>query len=137
MVIINHIKNIEKSDILKALNKEIGFLGEDTAVNYLKKYGYIILERNFNCKIGEIDIIGKDKNHIVFIEVKTRYNNIYGSPAEAVTHAKQYKIYKTAQYYIMIRKLYKFNFRFDVIEIMFNNKNNTSSIRLIKDAFRI
>ncbi|SKA76409.1 putative endonuclease [Clostridium sp. USBA 49] len=122
---------------MKRLNKEVGFLGEEIAVKYLKKYGYVILERNFNCKIGEIDIIGKDKDYIVFIEVKTRYSNIYGSPGEAVTHSKQYKIYKIAQYYIMNKKFYKFNFRFDVIEIMLNNKNNKYSIKLIKNAFQI
>jgi len=122
---------------LKSLNKEIGLLGEEAAVSYLKRNGYVIIERNFNCKIGEIDIIGMDKDYIVFVEVKTRYTKLYGNPAEAVTYEKQRKIYKTAQYYIMKKKLYSHTFRFDVVEIMIDNKNNTYFIRLIKDAFQI
>lgn len=106
-------------------------------MSYLKRNGYVIIERNFNCKIGEIDIIGMDKDYIVFVEVKTRYTKLYGNPAEAVTYEKQRKIYKTAQYYIMKKKLYSHTFRFDVVEIMIDNKNNTYFIRLIKDAFQI
>jgi putative endonuclease len=122
---------------MHSFNKDIGSLGEEIAENYLKHVGYIVLERNFRCKIGEIDIIGKDGDYICFIEVKTRYGVIYGSPCESVTYLKQHKIYRTAELYIMRKKLFKFNFRFDVIEIILNNSNNTPSIRLIKDAFQI
>ncbi|AWI03982.1 YraN family protein [Clostridium drakei] len=122
---------------MHSFNKEIGFLGEDIANNYLRQIGYTILDRNFRCKIGEIDIIGRDGNYICFIEVKTRYGSLYGNPCEAVTYSKQHKIYKTAEIYIMKKKLFKFNFRFDVIEIILNNSNNIPSIRLIKDAFEM
>lgn len=119
------------------LNKSIGFHGENMAEKYLKEMGYIILEKNFKCKLGEIDIIAKDNNYICFIEVKTRYGSLYGSPGESVTRQKQYKIYRTAQGYILKKKLYKFNFRFDVIEIILNNKDDNYSIKLIKDAFQV
>ena len=122
---------------MHSFNKDIGSLGEDIAETYLRQVGYTVLERNFRCKIGEIDIIGKDGDYICFIEVKTRYGSIYGSPCEAVTYSKRIKIYKTAEIYIMRKKLFKFNFRFDVIEIILNNSNNEPSIRLIKDAFQI
>ena len=122
---------------MHSFNKDIGSLGEDIAETYLKQIGYTVLDRNFRCKIGEIDIIGKDGDYICFIEVKTRYGSIYGNPCEAVSYSKQRKIYKTAESYIMRKKLFKFNFRFDVIEIILNNSNNTSSIRLIKDAFQM
>ncbi|NMM65675.1 YraN family protein [Clostridium sp. P21] len=122
---------------MHSFNKEIGFLGEDIADNYLRQIGYTILDRNFSCRIGEIDIIGRDGNHICFIEVKTRYGSLYGNPCEAVTYSKQQKIFKTAEIYIMKKKLFKFNFRFDVIEIIFNNSNSIPSIRLIKDAFEM
>lgn len=118
-------------------NKDIGSRGEDIAENYLKEIGYIILERNFQCKTGEVDIIAKDGNYLCFIEVKSRYGKLYGNPCEAVTYSKQSKIRKTATVYIMKKKLYKFNFRFDVIEIIFNIYNNIPSIRLIKNAFQI
>ncbi len=79
-------------------NKDIGYFGESIATNYIRNQGYIILERNFTCKLGEIDIIAKDKNFIVFIEVKTRYSSFYGNPSESITFRKQNKIYKTANY---------------------------------------
>lgn len=118
-------------------NREVGNLGENIAESYLIQNGYIILDKNFRCKQGEIDIIGKDGEYISFIEVKSRYGNLYGTPGEAVNFIKQYKIYKTAQMYILKKKLHKFNFRFDVIEIILNHKNNDFSIKLIKDAFQI
>ena len=68
--------------------KEFGNKGEDIAIEYLEKRGYIILERNFYCRQGEIDIIAKDKNEIVFIEVKSRSSIQYGCPSEAVNKQK-------------------------------------------------
>lgn len=122
---------------MHCFNKDIGGLGEDLAENYIKNHGYIILERNFRCKIGEIDIIGKDKEYIAFIEVKSRYNDDYGRPAEAVNYFKQNKIYKAAEFYIMKNKLYNHNFRFDVIEILLRLETNRYELRLIKNAFQV
>ncbi len=68
--------------------------------NYLKNLGYKILEKNFRCKCGEIDLIAMHKGYVCFIEVKTRYGINFGIPAESVTYSKQRKIYKTAQVYI-------------------------------------
>ncbi|BDR66895.1 UPF0102 protein [Clostridium tetani] len=122
---------------MNSYNKQIGNIGEAIAENYLIQNGYIILDRNFSCRVGEIDIIGKDGDIISFLEVKSRYGNLYGSPGESVNFVKQYKIYKTAQLYILKKKLNRFYFRFDVIEIIFNNYNDDYSIRLIKDAFQL
>jgi putative endonuclease len=122
---------------MKTLNKEVGNHGEYLAYNYLRELGYEILERNFKCKIGELDIIGRDGSYIVFIEVKTRFGNRYGTPSEAVTYSKQHKIHKTAEFYIMIKKLYNSNFRFDVIEVTLDQNNDNPNIRLIKNAFQI
>lgn len=118
-------------------NRDIGTLGETLAEKYIKNQGYIILEKNFRCKIGEIDIIGKDKEHIAFVEVKSRYNDDYGRPAEAVNYYKQRKLYKTAEFYIMKNKLFNFSFRFDVIEIFLKLQSNRYELRLIKDAFQL
>ncbi|WP_315114896.1 YraN family protein [uncultured Clostridium sp.] len=117
--------------------KNIGNFGEDLAESYLIESGYIILEKNFRCKTGEIDLIGRDGNFISFIEVKTRCGNSYGSPGEAVNYVKQWKIYKTAQMYILKKKLHRFNFRFDVVEIILNHKSHDFSISVIKDAFQV
>lgn len=113
-------------------NKEIGNFGEDVATNFLKEKGYKILEKNFSCKQGEIDIIAKDKKEIVFVEVKTRTNTNYGYPAEAVNVAKQKHIYNSAKYYIHINNLYNEFIRFDIIEIYFIKKNyKINHIKLI------
>jgi len=120
-----------------SFNKDIGVLGESIAEEYLTKMGYIVLDKNFRSKFGEIDIIGKDGNYIAFIEVKSRYGSIYGSPAEAVTLKKQSRIYRTAQLYVLKKRIFKFNFRFDIIEVIFNTNDNDYSVRLIKDAFQI
>ncbi|MEW9093990.1 MAG: YraN family protein [Clostridiaceae bacterium] len=117
--------------------KKMGDLGEELAQSYLIESGYIILEKNFRCKTGEIDIIGKDGNFISFIEVKTRCSDFYGSPGEAVNYVKQCKIYKTAQMYILKKKLHRFNFRFDVVEVILKYESDDFSIKLIKDAFQI
>ena len=105
-------KNMGKS---YGLGKE----GEEIVCKYLKSKQYKILEMNFNCKIGEIDIIAIDKDCLCFIEVKTRTNDRYGLPAEAVTNRKLKHIYKTAEYYIYTRKIKNIDIRIDVIEVYF------------------
>lgn len=120
---------------MQNLNKEIGRFGEDTASKYLEESGYTILDRNFKCKSGEIDIIARDGNYIVFVEVKTRSGSFYGTPGEAVNELKQHKIIKVSETYIMKRKLFNYDFRFDVIEIVIDKAKN-ASIKLIKDAFQ-
>ena len=117
--------------------KRIGDLGENYAQNHLIELGYKILEKNYRCKTGEIDIIGIDGDFISFIEVKTRSGHFWGSPGESVNYVKQCKIYKTAQMYILKKKLHSFNFRFDVIEVILKQGSHDFSIKLLKDAFQI
>lgn len=89
------------------------------AAVYLKSRFYQILEKNFRCKCGEIDIIAKKGEYYVFIEVKYRTTAESGLPAEAVTKPKQQHIKKTAAYYLMQNDLYdKVSCRFDVIDIL-------------------
>ena len=77
--------------------RAIGTVGEDTAVGYLKKHGYKILERNFNCRYGEIDIIAQHGDYCVFIEVKSRNSLACGRPIEAVKPYKQSRIISSAK----------------------------------------
>lgn len=96
----------------------IGTAYERMAAAYLEQKGYQILEYNFRCGIGEVDLIAKDGEYIVFIEVKYRKNQEFGSPAEAVTKAKQRTLSKVADYYIVRNKLpLFFSYRFDVVTI--------------------
>ncbi|MDP4179127.1 MAG: YraN family protein [Bacillota bacterium] len=117
--------------------KDIGNYGETLAVNYLLSLGYKLIETNYRCKLGEIDIICSDKEYIVFSEVKTRYSNNFGFPSESVNIKKQYKIYKTAQYYILNKKVFNYNYRFDVIEVILNLDEEKPIINLLTNAFQL
>ncbi len=99
-----------------------GKIGEDKAEIYLKEQGYKILCRNFRCMQGEIDIIAREENTIVFVEVKTRTSTKYGEAREAVDKRKQKHIYQSARYYLYQNKKESSNVRIDVIEVYINNR---------------
>ena len=112
-----------------------GKIGEDYAADLLIQKGYQIIERNYHSRFGEIDIIAKNKNYLVFIEVKTRDENYSVSPLEAVTVGKQKKLYKTALLYLQSHQT-GLQPRFDVIGIITNNNNFTiKSVDHIENAF--
>lgn len=102
--------------------REKGKCFEVIAKKYLENKNYNILETNFFCKLGEIDIIAAKDSVLVFIEVKARKTTKYGYPREAVTKSKQRKIIKAAKYYIMKNKFEDVQSQFDVIEIIYENK---------------
>jgi len=81
-----------------------GRKGEHIAETYLINHGYQIIDRNFNCCFGEIDIVAKDSDYLVFIEVKTRSNNNYGRGFNSIDFIKQKHIYKSAEYYLKRQK---------------------------------
>lgn len=110
-------------------NRAVGSRGEAIATWFLKKNGYEILDRNYWCRLGEIDIIGKDGDYLVFIEVKYRKDIKTGYPSEAVGYYKQQRIIKTAMHYAKVKGLFRCNVRFDVVEIV------DKEIRVIKNAF--
>jgi putative endonuclease len=113
---------------------KVGDIGEQAAADYLHHAGYEILEQKYRCKIGEIDIIAKINNSLVFIEVKTRRNTTYGFPAEAVTYRKQQKIINTALCYLQQIHNINMQCQFDVIEI-FLGENNEVTYNHITNAF--
>lgn len=84
-------------------NQTFGKSGEDQACKYLEESGYEILERNFRCSIGEIDIIAQNGDEITFFEVKTRSNYNYGTPSEIINYAKLRRIEQVA--WIYLRKI--------------------------------
>ncbi|MDD4568529.1 MAG: YraN family protein [Tepidanaerobacteraceae bacterium] len=115
-------------------NKQIGALGEKQAAEYLKSKNYKILQMNFSCRYGEIDIIAKDKTTIVFVEVKARRSSNYGKGMESVNYRKQQKIRKVALYFFKQNPSLFSNLRFDVIDIMMKN-DHVVQIEHIKNAF--
>ncbi len=110
-----------------------GKAGEELAVRYLKKKGYKVLEQNYTCPVGEIDIIAKDKKTIVFVEVKTRRSMSYGSARLAITPRKQRKISMTALYYLKSNHQMDQHARFDVVTVQ--STGGTQEIDLIQNAF--
>ncbi|MBR2917077.1 MAG: YraN family protein [Clostridia bacterium] len=119
--------------------KIVGSIGEDIATEYLKKKKYKILERNFTAGKGEIDIIALKDKITVFVEVKTRQNDKYGSPSEAVDLKKKKKIIETATRYIREENP-DTAFRFDVIEVYGCLKDGEfyfQKIEHLEDAFGV
>ena len=113
--------------------KELGKKGEELAIGFLKKNGYRILERNYVCKLGEIDIIAKEKDTLTFIEVKTRTSALFGPPQLAVTPSKQMQLSKAALYFLKEKRLGDVKARFDVVAIVLGLRGE--EIELIRDAF--
>lgn len=121
---------------MKKFNKEVGNYGENIAKNYLISKNYKLIDLNYRNRYGEIDIICFDKDVIVFVEVKSRFDTIFGNPLESITLKKQKKIANLSLLYIIKKRFTNINCRFDVIEIYFNQLNDTYKINHIKDAFR-
>ncbi len=126
---------------MKRYKQQLGKSGEDLAVDFLKKNGFEILERNYRFGHKEIDIIGKDKSTIVFIEVKTGRSKKFGSPQERVNLKKQKSMIEVAQAYIQKNDFRDFDFRFDVVAISFERGNRIFeecfAIEHIKNAFMV
>lgn len=112
---------------------ETGKEGEKIAAVYLKKKGYRIIEQNYRCPIGEIDIVARDKNELVFVEVKTRKSVSLGYPEQAVGFKKQKKISNLAMWYLLEKKLIESRARFDIVAILMLPSGN--EVRLIPNAF--
>ncbi len=110
-----------------------GRLGEDLALNYLKKNGYRVVERNFRCNLGEIDIIATEGKTVVFVEVKSRWSERFGSPQMAVDTHKQKRISRVALVYMKSRGLKDRSARFDVVAVRFFPEG--PRIELIRNAF--
>lgn len=101
--------------------RKFGIIGEKIAQDYLRNQDYEILETNFYTKRGEIDIIAQKDNCITFVEVKTRTNLKYGTPAMAVNSVKKKHIKFVAKIFLLLNKLKEFEVRFDVIEVLIMN----------------
>lgn len=112
---------------------EVGKAGEDEAVRFLRKQGYEILERNYRCRYGEVDIIARDGGTIVFVEVKTRGGGSFGPPGASVDGRKQRRLTITSSFYLEGAGAAESDSRFDVVCI--EMKDGRPVIELIRDAF--
>lgn len=115
---------------MRGNNREKGREGERRAVAYLEEQGYVVERTNFYCPFGEVDVIAREGDHLVFVEVKYRSSERYGHPLEAVSPAKQRRIIKCSQYYLVGQGLScDVPLRFDVVAIL------GDQITLVKNAF--
>jgi putative endonuclease len=121
------------SDVKDMRKISTGKEGEKIAADFLKKNGYRIVETNYRCPIGEIDIIARDKSELVFVEVKARKSSALGYPEQAVGVKKQRKMSKLALWYLQEKKTTDARARFDVVAILLLPSGN--DIRLIRNAF--
>lgn len=110
---------------------EVGATSEDRAVAHLVRQGYRIVERNYRCKLGELDIVARDGGVLVFVEVRSRRSAEYGSALEAVGWHKRRKVSRVAMAYLAHRKPRFDEARFDVVAI------TGTELVLIQDAWRL
>ncbi len=100
------------------MSLKIGFAAEELAKDYLTKQGLTWTKSNYRCRLGEIDLIMRDKTDLVFVEVRARASNAFGGAIASITHSKRQKLIRTALLYLQTTKLYdKLPCRFDVVSL--------------------
>lgn len=114
--------------------QRLGHEGEDLACAELERRGYLVLTRNHRSRFGEIDIVARDGDTVVFVEVKARLGGEFGNPAEAVTPRKQQRLVAMAEEYVSRYRLHDTPCRFDVVAV--ETGMTPPRITLYKDAFR-
>jgi putative endonuclease len=121
--------------LVKNSKQSLGAIGEKIAQDFLIDNNYKILKLNYRfSRMGEIDIIAREKEYICFIEVKTRRNTLFGMPSEAVDKRKQARMIKLAYIYLKEHNIKDANIRFDIVEILYKGQNDYT-INLIENAF--
>jgi len=125
--------NTEEKSLQDLFKKALGTEGEAIAANFLKECGYTLLEKNYRCRLGEVDLVGKKGEGLYFIEVKTRRSFDSVSPRELISKQKQKHLSKVAQHYLSHKKLYDCSARFLVVIV--DCSGEIPQCELIEDAF--
>ncbi len=114
--------------------KETGILGEKIARDLLKKRGYCIVETNYRCRLGEIDIVARQKDCLVFIEVRTKSNRSFGTPEESITRVKKDHMRRTAEYYYQSHDNLPEFWRIDLVAVELDGRGKPGRIEIIENA---
>lgn len=117
------------------LKKLLGDRGERMAAKFLRKQGFKILARQYKTRMGELDLIARDRDVVVFVEVKTRRSNAAGHPVEAITPAKQAKLTQLALAFLKQHDLLNHPARFDVVTVYWKDGEKTPTVEHFQDAF--
>ena len=115
------------------IRKEVGNRGERIAKDFLKKKGYRIIEMNYHCREGEIDIVAKKKDYLVFIEVRTKTGAGYGSPEESITSAKKEKLIASALSYIDTHNNLPSYWRIDFVAVELDDNGKARRTELFEN----
>ncbi len=114
--------------------KNLGDFGESTAAKFLKDKAYEIVATNYRCRYGEIDIVARDNNQIVFVEVRTKKGRSFGTPEESVGSIKQSRMVSAAQTYLQDKGFENSDWRIDVVAIEVNSRDKVQRIDVLKNA---
>ena len=114
--------------------RETGILGERLASGFLRDKGYSIIQTNYRCRQGEIDIVAESKGALVFVEVRARHSRRYGTPEESIIPAKMVKLRLAAESYLQQSESLPASWRIDVIAIELDKSNHISRIEHIENA---
>ena len=117
------------------LKKLLGNQGERLAAKFLRKQGFKIIARQYKTRMGELDLIARDRDVIVFVEVKTRRSDSAGHPVEAITPAKQKKLTQLALAFLKLHDLLEHSARFDVVTIYWKDGEKTPTVEHFPNAF--
>jgi putative endonuclease len=124
----------ERTSAMTVKRKSLGRAGEEAAAQYLKKRGYRLVNRNFNCRVGELDIVARDGPCLVFVEVRTRSGTAFGLPQESITRKKKYKLRQVASFYLLVNNIKDTAVRFDFIAVYMGPDGQTVKIEHIVNA---
>lgn len=117
--------------------RSLGRLGEDEAARFLRKRGFVILDRNVRSRLGEIDLVAREGGTLVFVEVKARREGEGDPPQSGVTPAKQARLGRLALAYLKAKRLGEIRCRFDVVAVTLNGNGRVAAIRHIPGAFTL
>jgi len=116
---------------------EVGRLGEDLAVRYLRELGYQILTTNYRCRHGEVDIVAREGEEVVFVEVRTRRSQAFGTPQESLTRSKMRRLVATSQDYLQGYGGSDVDWRIDLVSVRLNESNQLEDIDHLRHAVQL
>ncbi len=119
---------------MKSARKRLGEAGEEIAARELARRGYILRERNWRCAEGELDIVAEQDRSLVFVEVRTRRGNQFGTPEESITPAKRAHLIAAAQAYLQLHSPQNSDWRIDVVAVEISYRGELVRVDVIENA---
>jgi len=120
--------------VMSKSRRALGQLGEELATRHLQRLGYVILQRNYRCTSGEMDIIARDKDRLAFVEVRTRRSATFGTPEESVTPRKQERLANIARTYLEEQGYVDVDWGIDVVAVELTPRGQVQRIELLRNA---